>query len=145
MTGGATPDPPSRERFDDGLQVERTALSWQRTGLAITAGSLVGARLLAPGTGWWGIGLGVAGALLGLFVLVRSGIRHRHVHRVLTTRLSTAPHAVPLDVATASASAPTQLPGAVLPAVVAAAVLIAGLVALGYVIAAATAAAASAG
>ncbi|RFA13592.1 hypothetical protein B7R22_13125 [Subtercola boreus] len=143
MTAGGTPDPSSRERFDDGLQVERTALSWQRTGLAITAGSLVGARLLAPGAGWWGIGLGVAGVLLGLFVLVRSGIRHRHVHRVLTTALSPAPPtAAPLTAAPPAAT-PTQLPGAVLPAVVAAAVLVAGLVAFGYVIAAATAAAAA--
>ncbi|MDF2443500.1 MAG: hypothetical protein JWR01_1703 [Subtercola sp.] len=117
------------ERFDDGLQVERTALSWQRTGLAITAGSLVGARILAPGAGWWGIGLGVAGALLGLFVLVRSGIRHRHVHTVLT----------------GPSAPPAQLPGAVLPAIVAAAALVAGIVALVYVVAAATVSAAVAG
>ncbi|RFA10199.1 hypothetical protein B7R54_14015 [Subtercola boreus] len=119
MTGSTPSEGPARARFDDGLQVERTALSWQRTGLALMAGSLVGARIIAPEAGWWGIGLGVAGALLGLFVFVQSGIRHRHVHRVLT------------------APSPAQLPGAVLPAVVAGAALLAGIVALGYVIAAA--------
>ncbi|RFA19063.1 DUF202 domain-containing protein [Subtercola boreus] len=103
--------------FDPGLQVERTALAWQRTALALIAGSLVGARVLAPTTGWGGIGLGVLGALLGLFVLARSGIRYRHTHGALTT----------------NRRAPGPLPGALLMGVLAAAVLVAGVVALLYV------------
>ncbi|GAA0992953.1 DUF202 domain-containing protein [Subtercola frigoramans] len=102
--------------FDPGLQVERTALSWQRTGLSIVVGSLVGIRVLAPVAGWWGVAAGVAGALLGVFVVVRSSIRHRVIHERLTR------------------DELALLPGAGVMAVVAAAVLLAALVALGFVL-----------
>jgi Predicted membrane protein len=37
--------------FDPGLQPERTALAWRRTGLALLAGSLVGTRILPEALG----------------------------------------------------------------------------------------------
>ncbi|CAN5341196.1 hypothetical protein BH09ACT6_BH09ACT6_08650 [soil metagenome] len=113
---GEGPGAAGRGVFDPGLQVERTALSWQRTGLAIVVGSLVGIRVLVPVAGWWGVGIGAAGALLGVFVVLRSSIRHREIHERLT----------------GDERAP--LPGAGVMAVVAAAAVLAAVVALAFVI-----------
>ena len=136
---GDTAQPP-RAVFDTGLQPERTALSWQRTGLAILAGSLVGIRVLVPDIGWVGVLVGSAGALLGLTVFVWSSRRHRTVHDTLmrnsllrNTLMRNSPESttrVESDVARQL----VLLPGAALMAVVAAASVIAGLIALVYVL-----------
>ncbi len=71
--------------FDDGLQPERTALAWRRTGLALLAGSLVAARILTAILPIWTLvpaGLGVAGAV---GVLVTAHRRYRRVHLALTS------------------------------------------------------------
>lgn len=67
---------------DPGLQPERTALAWTRTGLSVVAGSLLGARLVAPQVGVTGLVLGALGTALGLVLLlagprrVRGGLEH---------------------------------------------------------------------
>ncbi|HEY0187241.1 MAG TPA: DUF202 domain-containing protein [Cellulomonas sp.] len=79
-----------------GVQPERTALAWQRTGLALVVGSLGGARLLEPATGpavWL---LAVAGALAA-GLLIRAGRRRaRRWQAVLD-----AGHRVPAGVSVA--------------------------------------------
>jgi uncharacterized membrane protein YidH (DUF202 family) len=57
--------------FDVGLQVERTALSWQRTSLALAVGVLLAARLLALVSGLQSFFLAVGALVLvtGLYLL----------------------------------------------------------------------------
>lgn len=71
--------------FDPGLQPERSALAWQRTGLAIAVGSLIFGRILSTSLGFWAllpmmIGLTMA-AVLGL----KAHQRYAHHHRTLTS------------------------------------------------------------
>jgi uncharacterized membrane protein YidH (DUF202 family) len=75
----------SAHPFDPGLQPERTALAWRRTGLALTAGSLIALRVLPHALGTWAllpVGLGV---VLSVLVLVASHQRYRDHHHRLTT------------------------------------------------------------
>lgn len=72
------------EVFDSGLQLERTALAWQRTQLSLIVGSLAAGRgletLLGP-TSWLIAALGV-GLSVGAFLSTRR--RYREAHRHLT-------------------------------------------------------------
>jgi putative membrane protein len=70
--------------FDPGLQPERTALAWQRTGLSIALALLVGARLVAHLGAAWAPALAAAG-IIGIAVLLTIGHRrYARVHRALT-------------------------------------------------------------
>lgn len=70
--------------FDPGLQPERTALAWQRTGLSIALALLVGARLVAHLGAAWAPALAAAG-IIGITVLLTIGHRrYARVHRALT-------------------------------------------------------------
>src|SRR5690606_33022341 len=60
--------------FDSGLQPERTALAWQRTGLSIALALLVGARLVAHLGAAWAPALAAAG-IIGIAVLLTIGHR----------------------------------------------------------------------
>jgi uncharacterized membrane protein YidH (DUF202 family) len=46
-----TEEPRPAALYDAGLQPERTALAWRRTGLALSAGSLIAVRVLATSLG----------------------------------------------------------------------------------------------
>ena len=99
---------------DAGLQVERTALAWRRTGIAVLVGSLIGLRVLAPQLGWGSVALGVVGAALALMLLWASARRHRRVVEAMPGAGSSA------------------LPGGMLLVVVAVTVLLLGVGALTY-------------
>ncbi|MEV0678973.1 DUF202 domain-containing protein [Actinosynnema sp. NPDC050436] len=67
--------------MDRGAQNERTALAWQRTALAMIAGSAVLARLTVPRVGLAAVvGMGVTAAL-GIVVLVAARWRYREGRR----------------------------------------------------------------
>lgn len=89
--------------FDPGLQLERTALSWRRTALALTIGPLLAARVLAPDLGVLSVLAAVGGVALGLYVTLASSARYRGMHRQLTGAVDQAPGpgATPLAILTA--------------------------------------------
>ena len=114
----------SSEAVDAGLQVERTALAWRRTGIAVLVGSIIGLRVLPPQLGWGSVALGVVGAALALLLLWASARRHRRVVEAMPGAGSSA-----LPGGTRSGRA---LPGGALLVVVAVTVLLLGVGALTY-------------
>lgn len=71
--------------FDPGLQPERTALAWRRTGLALLVGALVGARILPHAVGDWAYVPAAGGVLAAVAVLALAERRYRAVHAGLTS------------------------------------------------------------
>ncbi|MEP7369783.1 MAG: DUF202 domain-containing protein [Dermatophilaceae bacterium] len=71
--------------FDEGLQLERTALSWQRTLLSLAVASLtVGRGLdLVVGPASWLLAAAGVGVAITMFVVTRH--KYRQAHRHLTT------------------------------------------------------------
>jgi putative membrane protein len=69
--------------FDPGLQPERTALAWRRTGLAMLGGSLVATRILPEVLGAWAAALGLAGVVAAAGLLYGIHRRYRSHHRRL--------------------------------------------------------------
>jgi len=69
--------------WDPGLQPERTALAWRRTGLALTVGSLIGLRVLPPVLGPAAYVLAGLGVVVSLAVLAAAHRRYRRVHHLL--------------------------------------------------------------
>jgi uncharacterized membrane protein YidH (DUF202 family) len=80
-------------RFDPGLQPERTALAWLRTGLAVGVGALVGGRLLAPTSGAAAVAASVLGLALAALFLVGATRRARRTQAALARdrHLATGP------------------------------------------------------
>lgn len=107
--------------FDQGLQLERTALSWRRTVLALAAAAFAGAKVLFGPLGYAAVIVGGAGLVLALLLYVLSGRRYLREHRRLTR--------------TGEGHAP--LPGAGTLALCSAMVAVAGVLALTYVLMAA--------
>lgn len=79
------------ELFDPGLQPERTALAWRRTGLALLVGSLVAARVLPETLGPWAALLGLAGVVAAAVLMCAIHLRYRRHHHGLLTHGDTAP------------------------------------------------------
>jgi putative membrane protein len=77
--------------FDVGLQVERTALAWRRTGLALLSGSLVAARILPEILGTWAAVLGLGGVATAGALLDAIHHRYRRHHDRLTSDGDRAP------------------------------------------------------
>src|SRR5688500_13453528 len=69
--------------FDPGLQPERTALAWRRTGLAVALGAVACARLLVPALGAVAVVLVVLGVALAALFLLGSAKRSRRVQAAL--------------------------------------------------------------
>lgn len=114
--------------WDPGLQPERTALAWRRTGLALTVGSLIGLRVLPPLLGPAAYVLAGLGVVASLAVLAAAHRRYRRVHRLLLAARDDG-HTRADDGSESSASrVPTT--GGALPAATAALALTAGLGAL---------------
>lgn len=77
--------------FDVGLQPERTALAWRRTGLALLATSLVAARALPQLLGPWAALLGLAGVIAAAALLLAIHRRYRDHQRSLIERGDRSP------------------------------------------------------
>jgi putative membrane protein len=78
MTGPGDTSAPDAAR--PGLAVERTALAWRRTGLALATGSLAAGRLLETVWGpvsWW---LAALGLLLAVVVVASAQVRAAAAH-----------------------------------------------------------------
>lgn len=125
--------------WDPGLQPERTALAWRRTGLALTVGSLIGLRVLPPLLGPAAYVLAGLGVVASLAVLAAAHRRYRRVHRLLLaarhagqTGADAGSDSGPGDAGAGSTGSPSRVPttGGALPAATAALALAAGLGAL---------------
>ncbi|WP_209561594.1 DUF202 domain-containing protein [Frigoribacterium sp. PvP032] len=121
--------------WDQGLQPERTALAWRRTGLALTVGSLIGLRVLPPLLGPAAYVLAGLGVVASLAVLAAAHRRYRRVHRLLlaAARDARGPDDDDRDDGRRdTASSPDRVPttGGALPAATAVLALAAGLGAL---------------
>jgi putative membrane protein len=92
--------------WDAGLQPERTALSWRRTGLAMLGGSLLLARALAEVSVPLALTVGALGIATAVATLIALERRYRSHHRRLTSaageRIPLAGGGLPLVVAAAT-------------------------------------------
>jgi hypothetical protein len=88
-----TPGTPARSLsdapFDRGLQAERTALAWRRTGLSLALGSLAAARIFSPVLGVFSYALGLLGLAAAVYFIAKADRRYRMAHQSL---ISTAEH-----------------------------------------------------
>jgi hypothetical protein len=122
--------------WDPGLQPERTALAWRRTGLALTVGSLIGLRVLPELLGPAAYALAGLGVVASLAVLGAAHRRYRTVHRLLVAArdrgADVAPGSGPGPGPGSRSTSPDRVAttGGALPAVVAALACAAGLAAL---------------
>lgn len=76
----------------DGLQPERTALAWRRTGLALTVASLAAVRILPRLVGNWAIVPSGFGIALAVYIVAAAHLRYRRIRRTLE---SDDPEAIP--------------------------------------------------
>jgi hypothetical protein len=114
--------------WDPGLQPERTALAWRRTGLALTVGSLIGLRVLPELLGPAAYALAGIGVVASLAALGAAHRRYRTVHRLLVAARDGEPGVAPGSGSTSPDRVATT--GGALPAVVAALACAAGVAAL---------------
>jgi hypothetical protein len=98
-TGSTGPREPARSLFDPGLQPERTALAWRRTGLAMAVGALAALRIFPALLGAWALIPGGIAVLVAGAVLVAAHRRYRREHAALlaadTDRIALSGGALP--------------------------------------------------
>jgi putative membrane protein len=95
-------------RFGPGLQPERTALAWQRTALALVAGSTLSLRALPPVFGGWSLAIGIVGLIVSAALWFAGRARARRALRALRTDRGPVPGGLLLaafSVTTAAAAA----------------------------------------
>jgi uncharacterized membrane protein YidH (DUF202 family) len=73
----------TRYLFDPGLQLERTALAWRRTGLALTIGSLVAMRVVPAELGPWALIPACLALVAAVVIIVLAHRRHERSARDL--------------------------------------------------------------
>lgn len=71
---------------DPGLQLERTQLSWRRTGLSSAVAAAAAVRLGLPALGALAVLLGAVGLALSLLTVLLAQRRYRRAHRALLDR-----------------------------------------------------------
>src|SRR5699024_1336060 len=103
----------------DGLQLERTALAWRRTVLALAVSALASVKVLFGALGYVAVAVGGVGLALAFLLRALSERRHRQAHRRLI----------------ADGADHLPLPGAAPLALCAVLVAVVGVVALIYVVA----------
>ena len=109
--------------FDPGLQPERTALAWRRSGLGMAVGALAALRVLPLTWGVAGFAVAAAALALAIAIIVASHARYRRETAILLAARGTAE---PLRV---------RLSGGALPAFIAASSIAVGIAALALVLA----------
>lgn len=109
---------PENTPFDPGVQLERTALAWRRSVLALAVASLASVQVLFGVFGYGAVAVAAVGLAVAALLRLLSGLRYRRAHRALSR--------------SASGERP-RLPGAAPLALCAACVVAAGLVSLAYV------------
>jgi uncharacterized membrane protein YidH (DUF202 family) len=70
-------------RFDPGLQPERTALAWRRTGLAVAVGAIASTRAFLHLLGVGAVAVGLLGIGLAALLLLGSTRRVRRAEAAL--------------------------------------------------------------
>lgn len=75
---------PADRPFDTGLQVERTALSWQRTALALSVGCLLGARIVSRELDTTTLAIALGGTVLAAGLYAAARVRYQRRHRLLS-------------------------------------------------------------
>jgi uncharacterized membrane protein YidH (DUF202 family) len=69
--------------FDPGLQPERTALAWRRTGVAVAVGAIAATRALLPALGLGAVVIGLLGLCLAALLVLGSTRRVRRAQAAL--------------------------------------------------------------
>ncbi|MGQ4507654.1 DUF202 domain-containing protein [Dermabacteraceae bacterium P9123] len=77
------PEPEGRVIFDPGLQPERTALSWRRTGLALGVGSLIALKVLPHVFGAYSLLVCSLGLTASVAIVFFAERRYAAIQRVL--------------------------------------------------------------
>jgi hypothetical protein len=69
--------------FDPGLQPERTALAWRRTGIAVAVGAAAATRAFLPALGLGAVVIGLLGLCLATLLVLGSVRRVRRAEAAL--------------------------------------------------------------
>jgi putative membrane protein len=74
----------SSELFDEGLQPERTALAWRRTGISMGVGGIAAMKIFPALFGPWAFIPSALAIAIAVAITAAAQIRYRRDHRALT-------------------------------------------------------------